>query len=116
MKQYGSSEEKETKKLLVVLIFLFMNFFIINILPKGIQDYLCCIEIIMIISFISQYFFRRSKNAHKYKKIKIICYFLSLTVVLVVLFPIILIAILIDIFADITNKIYVIKRNHIVLL
>lgn len=113
MNQYGRSEEKETKKLLVmvVLIFLFINFFVINILPKGIQGYLGCIEITMIITFISQYFFRKSNNAHKYKKLKVICYFFSLTILLVISLPIILIAILIDFFADVTNKIYVIKRN-----
>lgn len=113
MKQYGSSEEKEAKKLVVmiVLIFIFMNFFVISMLPKGIQGYLGCIEIAMIITFISQYFFRKSENAYKYKKTKVICYFFSLTILLVISLPIVFIAILIDFFADITNKIYVIKRN-----
>ena len=63
MEQYGRSEEKEAKKLLASLVFslLFLYFIVINIFPKGIQYYFGCIEIAMMIAFISQYFFKKRK-------------------------------------------------------
>ena len=113
MEQYGSVEEKEAKKILASLVFIsfFLYFIVRNIFPKVIQDYFDCVEIAMIITFVCQYFFRKSKNAYKYKKLKIICYFLALSISLVISLPIVILGILIDFLANITNKIYVLKRN-----
>lgn len=113
MNQYGRGEEKDEKKTLlwVVLFLLILWLFVIIKLPKVIQYYFGCVEISMLITFISRYFFRKKKNTHKFRKQKIICYFSSLSVSLIIFLPMIFIGMIINFIADITNKKYVIKRN-----
>lgn len=113
MNQYGSEDDKMTRKnlFLTIVCLLFMYIFIFNTLPKFFVIYFSYVESSIIINAISTYFFRKRKNAEKFKIIKIISYIATLIITLILLLPAILIFVFVDFFADTTNTLYLLKKH-----
>lgn len=110
---YGSVENEKALRIeysSIVLIFLAASTIFSFSLPHFWIIYFRYISALFAANAVAIYFFKKKKNADKHKKLKIICCFSFLFIFFIMISPAIIAFLCIDYFADLTNKIFVLKK------
>lgn len=110
---YGTEENDKMLRKNYSLIFLMLilsGVLINNILPE-LRIYFGLVELAMSFSLVCMYFFKKKKNAHRFKWVKVVCMYVSFAMLVVVALPMLILFFLLNCVAHNTDKIYVLKRN-----
>lgn len=111
--KYGTEQDKDKilKKCIAGIMMAIIIMFITNHLPMILSTYFLWLNIAMILYFISGYFFMKKENSHKNEEIKKIVHLVTSIIFHILFLPGLLLVALVDSFADITNTVYILKRN-----
>lgn len=111
--KYGTEQDKAKilKKCIAGILMAIVIMFITNQLPMILSIYFLWLSIATILYFISDYFFMKKENSHKNEAIKKIVHLVTGIIFHILFLPGLLLVALVDSFADITNTVYILKRN-----